>query len=144
VRIVVLPLRDFGGRKEFSGRISTVRVHEDNVLVRKALEEPGNGRVLVIDGDASMRFALVGDQLAALGVRNGWSGIVVNGPIRDSVEIAKTAIGVKALGTCPRKTPKLGKGERDVEVSFGEVTFKPGEYLYADEDGVIVAAEELK
>lgn len=141
---VALPMfRDYGGLTHFSGPISTVKVHEDNVLVREALEQPGEGRVLVVDGGGSMRCALVGDLLAYLGQKNGWAGIIVYGCIRDSAEIAKIAIGVKAMATNPRKSVKKGAGDRDIPVRFADVSFVPGHYLYADEDGILVAEKQL-
>lgn len=141
---VALPVfRDYGGRRAFSGPVSTVKTFEDNSLVRKALEEPGKGRVLVVDGGASLRCALVGDMLAKLGVDNGWAGIVVSGCIRDSAAMAEMDIGVKALGTNPRKSVKKGVGERDVTVHFADVTFNPGEWLYADQDGILVSPAKL-
>lgn len=143
-RVLALPLRDFGGRRVFDGPVSTLRVLEDNLLVRRALQEPGQGRVLVVDGGGSLRTALLGDQLASLAVQNGWAGLVLNGAVRDSAVLATLAgLGVKALGTCPRKSAKEGKGERDVPVSFGGVIFTPGEHVYADEDGVVVLPAPL-
>lgn len=135
--------RSYGGRKRFGGQIATLKLFEDNSLVRKALESPGNGKVLVVDGGASMRRALVGDQLALLGVKNGWAGVIVYGCIRDSAAIGGMDIGVFALGTHPLKTVKRNEGQCDVPVSFGGVTFVPGEYVYADEDGVVVSAQAL-
>ncbi len=143
VRIVAPMFRSFGQRSSFAGPITTLKLFEDNSLVRKALESPGNGRVLVIDGGGSQRCALVGDQLAQMGVKNGWAGIVVYGCIRDSRPIAEMDIGVLALATHPLKSIKRGIGESDVPVSFGGVSFVPGQYLYADEDGVIVADTAL-
>lgn len=141
---VVSPMfRSFGGRSAFGGPITTLKLFEDNALVRKTLESAGNGRVLVIDGGGSMRCALVGDQLAELGVKNGWGGIVVYGCIRDSTAIGAMDIGVFALGTHPRKTVKRNTGEADLPVTFGGVTFVPGHFLYADEDGVVVCATPL-
>lgn len=134
---------DYGGVREFAGRVTTVRVYEDNVLVRAALEEPGTGRVLVVDGGGSRRCALVGDRLAELAHANGWAGIVVYGCIRDSRAIAQIGIGVKALHTHPRKSVKRGEGARDVPVTFAGVIFHPGHYLYADEDGIVVAERAL-
>jgi regulator of ribonuclease activity A len=134
---------DYGGSRGFSGPISTVRAPEDNSLVRKALEEPGQGRVLVVDGGGSRRCALVGDILAALAEKNGWAGVVVNGCIRDAEEVGRTAIGVKALGTHPLKSGKRNEGQRDVEVRFAGVTFKPGQYLYADADGIVTSEKAL-
>lgn len=141
---VVAPiLRDFGGKPAFAGPISTVKCHEDNVLVRRALEEDGAGRVLVVDGGGSRRCALLGDRLAALARDHGWAGVVIWGCLRDSREVGETAVGVKALGTNPRKSVKKGEGERDVPVTFGGVTFRPGHWLYADEDGILVAPRRL-
>lgn len=134
---------DFGGHLEFHGSISTVKCFEDNSLVRAALETPGDGGVLVVDGGASMRCALVGDQLAALAHRNGWRGIIVYGCIRDSFAIGEIAVGVKALDTHPLRSLKKGAGERDVPVRFAGITFTPGEFVYADTDGIIAAATEL-
>lgn len=143
VRVVEPMFNSFGGRGGFFGQITTLKLFEDNSLVRKALESPGNGRVLVIDGGGSLRRALVGDQLAALGVKNGWAGIVVYGCIRDSRAISEMDIGVLALNTHPMKTVKKNVGDADIPVSFGGVTFVPGEWLYADEDGVILGATAL-
>jgi len=141
---VALPMfADFGGRLTFSGPISTVKVHEDNTLVRQALEEKGEGRVLVVDGGESLRCALIGDMLAELGRDNGWNGIIVSGCIRDSAVIAGIDIGIKAIGTNPRKSVKLNTGQRDIPVSFAGVTFTPGEHLYADEDGILLSKEAL-
>lgn len=136
-------LNSFGGRAAFHGRIATLKLFEDNSLVRKALESPGEGRVLVIDGGGSLRCALVGDQLAALGVENGWAGIVVYGCIRDSRAIGEMDIGVLALDTHPLKSIKKNVGETGLAVRFGGVTFLPGHYLYADEDGVLISPTSL-
>ena len=134
---------DYGARRSFSGPMATVRAPGDNSLVRAALEEPGGGRVLVVDGEASMRCALLGDRLAALAARNGWHGVVVNGCVRDADELGRTEVGVKALATTPRKSVKEGRGERDVPLTFGGATFRPGEYLYADADGIVLATTAL-
>lgn len=141
VQVVAPMFRSYGGRSAFAGRIATLKVFEDNSLVRKALEGAGNGRVLVVDGGGSLRCALVGDQLARLGVEKGWAGIVVYGCIRDSRAIGEMDIGMLALNTHPSKSIKKGFGDADLPVTFGGVTFVPGHTLYADEDGVIVAAE---
>jgi regulator of ribonuclease activity A len=143
LRVVAPMFRSFGGRQAFHGPIATLKLFEDNSFVRKALEQPGAGRVLVVDGGGSLRRALVGDQLAALGVKNGWAGIVVYGCIRDSAAIGGMDIGVIALATHPQKTDKKNVGEADVPVGFGGVTFRPGEWLYADADGVLVAEHPL-
>jgi len=137
-RVLDLQLGDFGGRLMFHGPVSTVRALEDNSRVREAVAEPGAGRVLVIDGGGSTRRAMLGDLLAAKAVENGWAGVVVHGVIRDSEVIAGLDLGVKALGTCPRKTDKLGQGLRDVPLHFGGIAIAPGDWLYADEDGVVL------
>ena len=140
VRVLDLPLRDYGGRVAFHGPVSTIRALEDNSRVREAVAEPGEGRVLVIDGGGSTRRSMLGDNLAAMAAKNGWAGVLVHGVIRDTQAIGQLALGVKALGTCPRKTEKLGQGLRDVPLQFGGVDILPGEWLYADEDGVVVFA----
>jgi regulator of ribonuclease activity A len=133
-----LQLRQFGGRQRFHGPIRTVACLQDNALVRKVLSEPGNGAVLVVDGQGSLHTALVGDLIAGLARDNGWAGLVVNGAVRDTEELAGLDIGIKALGSNPRKSAKLAAGQVDVPVRFGGVTFRPGEHLYSDEDGVVV------
>ena len=133
----------YGGRKSFGGPISTVRCFEDNSRVKEAVEAPGVGRVLVVDGGGSRRRALLGDKLGEAAVRNGWAGVIVHGCIRDSAELDRMDLGIRALGTMPLRSDKRGEGERDVPVRFAGVTFRPGEYVYVDEDGVIVAAEAL-
>ena len=143
VRVVEPMFSSFGGRDAFHGQIATLKLFEDNSLVRMALESPGEGRVLVIDGGGSLRRALLGDQLAALAVQNRWAGIVVYGCIRDSRAIGQMDIGVFAIDTHPMKTVKKNAGEADIPVSFGGVTFIPGEWLYADDDGVVVSAAPL-
>lgn len=136
-------MRHFGGRKHFHGETVTIKVHEDNVLVRKAVETPGEGRVLIVDGGGSLRRALMGDRLAALAAENGWSGVVINGCIRDSAEIARIDLGVLAISTNPRKSNKNGDGDTGTSVSFAGVTIRPRQYLYADEDGWITTAHAL-
>ena len=131
--------RDYGGRLAFCGPAWTLRVYEDNSLVRQALEQPGEGRVLVVDGGGSLRCALVGDMLAKLAIDNGWAGLWVNGCVRDSQVLAAMPIGIKALATNPRKSVKRGEGESQVPVSLAGVTIAPGNYVYADTDGVLVA-----
>lgn len=138
VRSCDLQLRQFGGHRMFAGRITTVRCFQDNALLKSVLSEPGDGGVLVIDGDASVHTALVGDLIAELARSNGWSGLIVNGAVRDAATLSNLDIGIKALGTNPRKSTKTGAGERDVEVSFGGVTFRPGEIAYSDDDGIVI------
>jgi regulator of ribonuclease activity A len=141
--VLPLALHDYGGRVAFHGEISTVRAFEDNSRVREAVHEPGRGRVLVVDGGGSLGRALLGDVLAAKAVENGWSGIVVIGAIRDRAALATLALGIKALGTCPRKTERRGLGERDVTLAIGAVELRPGDWLYADGDGVLIAPRAL-
>ena len=143
VRVVAPMFQRYGGRTAFSGEIVTLKIFEDNTLVREIFTEPGHGKVLVIDGGGSLRCALVGDQLAILANKNGWEGVVVYGCIRDSGDINGIDIGVRALNTHPQKTVKKGIGDRNLPLTFGGVTFHPGEWLYADEDGVLVSSKSL-
>jgi regulator of ribonuclease activity A len=135
--------RDYGGKKIFSGKIYTVKCFEDNTFVRHALEGNGEGKVLVVEGGGSMRCALLGDMLGALAVKNKWSGIIVYGCIRDSAAIAKLPLGVKALNTMPLKSNKQNIGEENVPVRFAGLQFIPNEFVYCDEDGIIVSREAL-
>lgn len=135
--------RRFGARHSFSGPAVTLKVFEDNSLVREALESPGRGHVLVVDGAGSLRCALVGDLLAKLAIDNGWAGAVINGAIRDSGVIAEMAIGIQALATCPRKSLKRGQGERNVHLAFAGLDISPGAWIYADQDGIVVAPRSL-
>ena len=144
VRSCDTQFRDLGGVVEFCGKITTVKCFQDNALLKKVLQEDNPGGVLVIDGDASMHTALVGDIIAGMGKDHGWAGVVVNGPIRDSKVIGQMEFGCKALGTNPRKSTKTGEGERDVMVSFGSVDFVPGEYIYCDSDGIIVTDKAVQ
>ena len=125
------------------GQAVTIKCHEDNSLVKQCVAEPGEGRVIVVDGGGSLRRALLGDMLAELAASNGWAGLVINGAIRDVDEIAATAIGVQALGRCALKTEKLGVGQRDVPIAFGGVTIAPGDYVFADNNAVIVSPRPL-
>jgi len=143
VRVVAPMFQRYGGRAAFCGEIVTLKIFEDNTLVREIFGEDGKGKVLVIDGGGSLRCALVGDQLAILAQKNGWEGVVVYGCIRDSGDIAGIDIGVRALNTHPQKTVKKGIGDRNLAVTFGGVTFNPGESLYADEDGILVGSKPL-
>jgi len=143
VRVVEPMFNSFGKHNSFHGQITTLKLFEDNSLVRQAVESPGAGRVLVVDGGGSLRRALLGDQLAIMAVKNHWSGILVYGCIRDARAIADMELGVFAIDTHPMKTIKRNVGEIDVPVTFGGVTFSPGEWLYADEDGVIVSQVAL-
>ena len=143
LQIATPMFNDYGGNIQFSGPVSTVKVFADNSLVRAALEEQGDGKVLVVDGGGSLNCALLGDMLAELGVKNGWVGIIVYGCIRDSAVIANMKIGVKALNTNPKKSVKRGEGQRDVPVSFADITIAPGNYVYADADGIVISQEKL-
>jgi len=131
-------LRDLGAVQEYEGTIRTLRCYEDNALVRVMVSQHGDGRVLVVDGGGSLRTALLGDVLAKLACDNGWSGLIFNGAVRDTEALAGIAVGIKALGTNPMRSSKNGAGEIDIPVSFGGVTFSPGSYVWADEDGVVV------
>ena len=135
--------RDFGGVAAFSGAVSTVQCFEDNSLVRAALEAPGAGRVLVVDGGGSRRTALVGGKLGALAANNGWAGIVVDGCVRDGAELAACAVGIRALALCPMPPAKCGAGQSDVPVRLQGVPVKPGDWLYADADGILVLDRPL-
>jgi regulator of ribonuclease activity A len=128
----------FGGLQAFAGEIATVRSHEDNVLLRQRVGEPGDGRVLVVDGGGSLRCALVGDNIAGLALEHGWAGLVIHGCVRDSAALAGLPLGVTALGTHPRASGKNGIGEVDVPVTFGGVTFRPGAHVASDLDGIVV------
>lgn len=138
VEVCPLQFRDLGGVRAFQGRIRTVRCYEDNSVVKTTLAEPGEGCVLVVDGGGSLNRALVGDMIGADAVRNGWAGVIINGAVRDSAVLVTLRLGVKALGTNPRRCFRRGQGEADVPVAIGGVIFKPGDMVYADTDGVAV------
>lgn len=140
VRSCDLQFGQFGARRQFAGPIATVRCFEDNALLKSILSEPGDGRVLVIDGGGSLHTALVGDVIAELGRTNGWAGLIVNGAVRDAATLRTLDIGIKALGTNPRKSTKTGAGEHGIAVSLGGVDFVPGDLAYSDEDGIVVLA----
>ena len=135
--------KDFGGTKYFWGKIHTIKCFEDNSLVRKALEQNGEGKVLIVDGGGSMRCALLGDMLADLAIKNKWTGIIVYGCIRDSEAISKLPLGVKALNTIPLKSNKRNEGQDNITVRFAGVDFIPSRFVYCDCDGIIVAKESL-
>ncbi len=143
VQVAVPIFRDYGSVRDFHGQIVTVKVHEDNKLVRETLETRGDGKVLVIDGGGSLRCGMVGDQLAEMARTRGWSGLVVYGCIRDVAAMQEIAIGIKALNSNPFRSAKWGAGQRNVPVSFAGITFTPDHYLYADEDGIIVSDRVL-
>ncbi len=131
--------RDFGGRDSFAGQIVTLKALEDNTYLKAVFETDGAGKVLVVDSAASMFCAMMGDVMAALGASNGWEGVIINGCIRDSADVAKVNIGVKALATIPRKTTKRNQGVMDIPLHFAGVVFNPGEYVYADNDGIVIS-----
>ncbi len=143
--VTVLPpvFRSFGARVAFSGPVSTVKCFEDNSSVKAALDSPGRGRVLVVDGGASLRKALVGGNLAAAAARNGWSGVLVDGCVRDLAELAATDVGILALAHVPMPPVKRQLGETDVRVQMQGVWVGPGDWLYADADGVVIADRSL-
>lgn len=141
----VLPpvFKAFGGLTAFCGPVSTVKVFEDNTLVKQAVDSPGAGRVLVVDGGGSLRRALVGGNLAKAAARNGWAGIVVDGCVRDVAELNAEAVGIRALALMPLPTEKRGEGQRDVAVQIQGVWVRPGDWLYADADGIVVSSKPL-
>ncbi len=143
LRVAEPGFRSYGGHTRAHGPVKTLRVFEDNSFVRKLLGQPGQGRMLVVDGGGSMRCALLGDNLAKLGVENGWAGVIVQGCIRDSEDIAAMPIGVWALGTNPRKSIKLDRGQEDIDLALAGVPVSPGDWIYADADGIVVAEAEL-
>lgn len=131
-------LQSFGGKRAFSGTVRTVKCFEDNALLKSVVSTPGDGAVLVVDGGGSLRRALMGDMIAEIAIRNGWSGVIINGAVRDRAAIASLPLGVKALGTNPRKSTKTGQGAADEPVEIGGITFRPGVTVHADEDGILV------
>jgi regulator of ribonuclease activity A len=142
-RAIELQFLNFGRRQQFFGEAVTIKCHEDNSLVKACVAEAGKNRVIVVDGGGSLRRALLGDMLAEAAAKNGWAGLVINGAIRDVDEIAGIDLGVKAVGSCPFKTEKLGVGQRDVRLHIGGVAIAPGDYIYADNNGVIVSGAAL-
>lgn len=144
VQVLEPMFSNFGGRDSFGGQIVTIKCFEDNSLVREQVELDGRGKVLVVDGGGSLRRALLGDMLAEKAAKNGWEGLVIYGCVRDVDVLAQTNLGVQALGSHPMKTEKRGLGDLNVVVNFGGVTFRPGEYLYADNNGIIVSPQALQ
>ncbi|MDQ7004798.1 MAG: ribonuclease E activity regulator RraA [Ghiorsea sp.] len=141
---VAMPIfRDFGGKTSFSGTIVTLKAVDDNSFLKTSFEQDGTGKVLVVDASSSMRCAMMGDMMASLGASNGWQGVIIHGCIRDSVDVGKVDIGVKALATTPRKSTKRNQGVLNIPVHFADVTFNPDEYVYADEDGIVLSKKEL-
>jgi regulator of ribonuclease activity A len=139
--IMDLEFKDYGGCVDFAGPAVTVRTLDDNSKIKELLAQPGEGRVLVVDGCGSSRAALMGGNLALDAAKNGWAGVVINGRVRDRHELAREDVGIKALGTCPRKTEKLGIGDVDVDIAIGGVAVHTGDWIIADADGVVVTRE---
>ena len=143
VRVLEPMFMNFGGKERFYGEVVTIKAFEDNSLVREQVALDGTGKVLVVDGGASLRRAMLGDMLAEKAAKNGWQGIVIYGCIRDVNAIGEIDLGVQSLATHPMKTDKRGLGDLNVPVTFGGTTIKPGDYLYADNNGVLVSDKEL-
>lgn len=143
LRSCSVQFRQFGRVARFYGPIRTIKTFRDNALIKATLSEPGSGSVLVIDGAGSLESALVGDLIAGLALRNGWAGLVIWGAIRDSVALAQLELGIKALGSNPRKSGKESVGQIDIPVEFGGAIFRPDDWLYSDEDGIVVSDQQL-
>ena len=143
VAVVEPMFSNFGGHDSFGGQIVTVKCHEDNSIVKEQVDQDGTGKVMVVDGGGSLRRALLGDMPAEKAAKNGWEGIIVYGCVRDVDVLAQTALGIQALASHPMKTDKRGIGDLNVVVTFGGVTFRPGEYVYADNNGIIVSPTAL-
>lgn len=139
----VLPpvFKDYGKRIKFAGQVATVKCFEDNTLVKAAVDSPGLGRVLVVDGGASLRRALVGGNLGKAAAKNGWAGVIVDGCVRDSAELAECEVGIRALALMPWPTEKRNEGQKDVAVQIQGVWVRPGDWLYADEDGIVITSK---
>lgn len=135
--------RQYGARRAFHGPVRTIRCVDDNALIKRCLAEPGRGAVLVVDGDGSLRTALMGDALGATALAHGWAGIIIHGAVRDTVALARLDLGIKALGSNPRKSRKAATGDIDAVIAFGNATFTPGAWVYSDDDGIVVSATEL-
>ncbi len=143
IRTCSVQFRQYGRVLRFCGPIRTIKTFRDNALIKATLSEAGGGAVLVIDGAASLESALVGDLIAGLALGNGWAGLVIWGAVRDSVALGQLDLGIKALGSNPRKSGKSLLGQMDIPVEFGGVTFRPGDWLYSDEDGIVVSDRQL-
>lgn len=143
VQIVLPGLLSFGGKTRFHGQMVTLQAWNDFSQVREQVRSPGNGQVLIVDNAAAMQYAVLGDLLAAAACENGWQGVVVNGCIRDSAEIAGLQLGVRALACVPARGDNLGRGDINVELRFLGAVFRPGEYLYSDADGIVLSPRPL-
>ncbi|MBV1870307.1 MAG: ribonuclease E activity regulator RraA [Gammaproteobacteria bacterium] len=144
VSVVAPMFTNYGGHKAFYGEIVTIKCFEDNSIVKEQASEPGKGRVMVVDGGGSLRCALLGDLIAEKAVENGWAGLVIYGCIRDVDAIAELKLGVQAVNCTPIKSVRKGRGDLNIDITFGGVTFKPGYFIYADNNGVIISPEALK
>lgn len=143
IRILDSVFHNYGGRSEFFGQVITIKCFEDNSIIKQLVGTPGEGRVIVMDGGGSLRRAILGDMIAGKAADNGWAGVIINGCVRDVEEVASIDLGVKALNTHPMKTQKRGLGDRDVDVTFAGQTISPGDWVYADNNGIVVANSEL-
>jgi len=143
IQVATPIFKNFGGRQKFYGQIRTIKAFEDNTYIKEAFEEDGTGKVLVVDGAGSLRCAMMGDQVATLGKKHGWEGIIIFGCIRDSIDVGKLDFGVKALAAIPRKTIKRQQGVRDIIVHFADAHFTPAHYVYSDEDGILISDRPL-
>jgi len=143
LRVLPPVFKSYGARRRFCGPVSTVKCFEDNSLVKAAVDSPGEGRVLVVDGGGSLRRALLGGNLAAAAARNGWAGVVIDGCVRDVAELAACEIGIRALASMPLPPVKRNEGQRDVAVQVHGLWLQPGDWLYADDDGIVVADRAL-
>lgn len=144
VRVLAPILKNFGAKKQFCGEIVTVKCFEDNTFIKEHMANDGTGKVMVVDGGGSLRCALLGDLIAANGVKNNWEGIVIYGCVRDVDALATINLGVQALASIPIKSNRQGRGDLNIDVTFGGITFKAGEYVYADNNGVIISRNPLK
>ena len=143
VRVLAPMMKTFGGIASFYGEVVTIKCHEDNSLVKEQASQPGQGRVMVVDGGGSLRRALLGDMIAEAAVSNGWAGLVIYGCVRDVDALAQLSLGVQALASVPVKTLKRGIGDLNIEIEFGSVLVKPGNFVYADNNGVVFSDSEL-
>lgn len=137
-RVLAPVFKNFGGLQKFSGPVTTVKCFEDNSQVKAAVESPGHGGVLVVDGGGSLQRALLGGNLGAAAAKNGWAGVVIDGCVRDVAELAQATVGIRALAAMPMPTEKRNEGQRDIPVQIKGVWVRPGDWLYADEDGMVV------
>jgi len=143
IQVAAPVFRNFGGKKKFHGEICTIKAFEDNSCIKSSFEQDGRGKVLVVDGGGSLHCAMMGDQVAGLGLSHGWEGIIIHGCIRDSNEVGKLNFGVRALATIPRKTVKRKQGVCNIKLHFAAIDFVPGHYVYADQDGIVTAEKAL-